>query len=238
MKKSVITLVFVALLALSGAGVAKANSFTMDFTGVAHSAPSQDGLNYSFIDYMYADQGVIFSNALGVNSGSDYYLNQPSAGGALWFDAMAQNPQGQGGYAGLMNVAGGFTDYLSFYMAYAGQAGAMVTIYEQVGGLLTDNNNVLAQLYLDDFGSAYEMRDGIMYQIFEDFRLPFEGIARSVEFLYTIPMLLEYRLDSLVAFDNITLGGFGGNPVPEPATVLLMGAGLLGMLGMRRRFKK
>ena len=27
-------------------------------------------------------------------------------------------------------------------------------------------------------------------------------------------------------------------PVPEPATVILMGAGLLGMLGMRRRFKK
>ena len=28
------------------------------------------------------------------------------------------------------------------------------------------------------------------------------------------------------------------SPTPEPATVLLMGAGLLGMLGMRRRFKK
>jgi len=237
MKKSVITLVFVALLALSGAGVAKADSFTMDFTGVAHSAPSQDQVNYSYIDYMYADQGVVFSNALGVNSGSDYYLNQSTPGGALWFDAAAANPQGQGGLTGLMNVAGGFSDYLSFAMAYAGQNGLMVTIYEQVGGAFNTQNTVLAELNLRE-GGAYELIGGNMYQYFEDFTMSFEGIARSVEFLYTIPMFLDYRLDSLVAFDNITLGGFGGNPVPEPATVLLMGAGLLGMLGMRRRFKK
>jgi len=61
--------------------------------------------------------------------------------------------------------------------------------------------------------------------------------------------------------DSVVLGGYWGNtpnnwytaldiwldirvtspsaaPTPEPATVFLMGAGLLGMLGMRKRFKK
>lgn len=54
----------------------------------------------------------------------------------------------------------------------------------------------------------------------------------------TIAMLentADPELDALVAFNKVDFPGPGGN-IPEPSTLLLLGSGLLGLAGIRKRF--
>ncbi len=47
---------------------------------------------------------------------------------------------------------------------------------------------------------------------------------------------LSHGGDDWIVLDDIQYGG--GNPVPEPATMLLLGLGLIGIAGARRKLKK
>lgn len=69
-----------------------------------------------------------------------------------------------------------------------------------------------------------------------------------------IPMAFEFKFSGLTATDITTLisdiqtneiefhlspeRGTGASPVPEPTTMLLLGTGLIGLVGFRKKFKK
>ncbi len=66
-----------------------------------------------------------------------------------------------------------------------------------------------------------------------DFDVTFTGLAEG-EYSFSIYGLVDGGRVASEA-DRITVGD--GTPVPEPGTMLLLGVGLLGLAGMRRRFK-
>lgn len=59
-------------------------------------------------------------------------------------------------------------------------------------------------------------------------------LGGAVSEVVTLPATLNGK--GLSHIDAFNPGG--SNPVPEPATMLLLGSGLVGLAGLRRRFKK
>ena len=227
MKRSIITLLFVALVAFSGAGVAKAEVVTLTFEGVQ---------NHEYLGDFYnggagGDYGITFSSTAWASiqrdaGGTGNFLGVPSAPTYMLFE---NTGTGSHLMPGIINVADGFIESLSFY--YASWATSVImSLYDGFDG----TGNLIASETLRWF------RPGAGESNFTPANFEFNGIAHSIVFLSTS----EFNLSN-TAFDNMTfnLNRQGPNnpqpaPTPEPATVLLMGAGLLGMLGMRRRFKK
>jgi hypothetical protein len=72
------------------------------------------------------------------------------------------------------------------------------------------------------------------------------SVERTFEFDVTFTRLAagDAAFDTLALVDGGTVASeadrFGGGPpgVPEPATILLLGMGLFGMAGLRRKIKK
>jgi hypothetical protein len=112
------------------------------------------------------------------------------------------------GNAATMNVAAGFDTGFSFF--YAASQGGSVNVYDG----LNATGNILASLLLPDTATPYSVWNPI--------GVSFAGIAKSVDF----GGAADY-----IGFDDITLGSAtpGNNPVPEPGTIMLLGAGFLGL---------
>ncbi|MEJ7618995.1 MAG: PEP-CTERM sorting domain-containing protein [Pyrinomonadaceae bacterium] len=70
------------------------------------------------------------------------------------------------------------------------------------------------------------------YSPFVPFGVSFSGIARSVDFGGSA---------NFITFDDITLGSEtpgGGDPIPEPTTMVLLGTGLAGVIGKKLRERR
>ena len=204
MKRSVVALLFVALLAFGCAGVAKAEL-----------------INYTYSGNLAYHNDVLFFNIA---------MDEP--GSVTMFSSSW--------------VRGGFDPIIAIWDSSGNK------IYQQDDGNNIGTTWVNGIEYAHGSWDSYFTTDPLavgLYRIsiavFANFAVS-DSLADGFRYDEEVPFLLS---ESRSVFEFHILGVANVEviepnpdpnpaPTPEPATVFLMGVGLLGMIGMRKRFKK
>jgi hypothetical protein len=166
------------------------------------------------------NDGVYFqSNALVLSSqtvgGGGNFVNEPSAPNILFFLT---------GVGDVMDVPGGITTGFSFdYSGSSAEGNGTVSIYSGLDGTGT----LLASFVVNT--SLTPLCTNVPnYCVWQPDGVAFSGTAESVVFGGSA---------NFIGWDNITLGSSTPGGTPEPATLALVGLGLLSLVGVARRRK-
>jgi len=215
MRKLLMALLMVGLLASTAYA-----SVTMSFQGLGNLEPVDNYYNGGFGGSGSGpgpNYGVVWgSDSLAlINSssgGTGNTGNEPSGGNTCLIFLS--------GAGDIMDVAAGFTTGFSFYYSAPYYPGS-VTVYSGLDGTGTQ----LAYLSLATTPAG---PPGENYSIWQPIGVTFSGTAESAIFSGTA---------NYIAFDYVTLGASSPS-VPEPATILLLGSGLVGLAALKKRFQK
>jgi len=199
---------------LAAAGTASAGAIVLDFEGIANGAAVGDyyngggGTNYG-VSFSANTLALIDSDA----GGTGNFGNEPSPNTIMFFLS---------GGAAILNVAAGFDVGFSFF--YSSSTAATISVYDGLNG----TGNLLTSFTIAAVGIGTCGDPTGAFCIWSAAGGTFDGIARSINFGGT---------PDQTGFDNITFGSGtpGGGGIPEPTSLALVGAALLGAAAARRR---
>ena len=203
------------------AGSASAAEVMLDFEGIANGAAVGNyyngavggGTNYG-ISFSPATLASIDCDVPGVDQNNcGNFANEPSASTIMFFTS-ANNA--------ILTVAAGFVDRFSFF--YSSLTAAQVTVWDGLNG----TGNLLATINITNQATLNCTGDPTgAFCNWTSVSSMFNGVARSINFGGTA---------NQTGFDNISFGvpTAGSGVVPEPMSLALVGAALLGLAVARR----
>lgn len=137
------------------------------------------------------------------------------------------DPWTQGAW-GLNSYSGTIIDHILI------DAGAGNTVFDTYysGGIGTPDSQLGKDLSVSSIGTTYE---GAIAAIYRD-QVALSGFAPVGDLYRYLDIQFEDPFSGILYFETDTDNITGGiQPIPEPATILLLGSGLVGLAGFRRK---